>query len=52
VHEAGEARFQCSFSAGIAQWVDGENADTVLGRADAMLYRAKSTGRNRVEAAD
>lgn len=51
VHEAGIDRFQCSFSAGIAQWANGEGADTVLGRADSMLYRAKSAGRNRVEAA-
>lgn len=48
VHEAAGQRFQCSFSAGVAQWADGECADTVLGRADAMLYHAKTAGRNRV----
>ena len=48
VHEAADQRFQCSFSAGVAQWAEGECADTVLGRADAMLYQAKMGGRNRV----
>ena len=48
VHEAADQRFQCSFSAGVAQWAERECADTVLGRADAMLYQAKMGGRNRV----
>jgi diguanylate cyclase (GGDEF)-like protein len=48
VHEADGQRFQCSFSAGVALWGPGESADTVLGRADAMLYQAKMGGRNRV----
>lgn len=48
VHEAAGQRFQCSFSAGVAQWRGGESADAVLGRADAMLYQAKMGGRNRV----
>lgn len=48
VHEADGHRFQCSFSAGAAQWRPGESADTVLARADASLYAAKAAGRNRV----
>ena len=48
VHESADRRFQCSFSAGVALWGAGESADTVLGRADAMLYQAKAGGRNRV----
>lgn len=48
VHEAAGQRFQCSFSAGVAQWSAGEGADAVMGRADAMLYQAKAAGRNRV----
>ncbi|TAN60459.1 MAG: GGDEF domain-containing protein, partial [Magnetospirillum sp.] len=38
-------------SAGIAEAVDGEDADGVLGRADDALYEAKDAGRNRVVAA-
>lgn len=52
VHEAAGQRFQCSFSAGVAQWANGESADAVLNRADALLYQAKTAGRNRVAPAD
>ncbi|MDT8991876.1 diguanylate cyclase [Curvibacter sp. APW13] len=48
VHEAGEKRFQCSFSAGVAQWQTGDSADAVLACADERLYQAKTAGRNRV----
>ncbi|MGQ0709673.1 MAG: GGDEF domain-containing response regulator [Rhodoferax sp.] len=51
VHEAGVERFQCSFSAGVAQWRAGDSADAVLARADEQLYAAKRAGRNRVMAA-
>jgi diguanylate cyclase (GGDEF)-like protein len=37
-------------SIGVAEWQRGENADTLMHRADAGLYQAKRTGRNRVEA--
>jgi diguanylate cyclase (GGDEF)-like protein len=37
----------CSF--GVAQYVPGDTAQTVLARADRALYRAKIGGRNRVE---
>jgi len=35
-----------TISAGLAQWREGENAETVLRRADQALYRAKAAGRN------
>jgi diguanylate cyclase (GGDEF)-like protein len=38
-----------SASFGIAQGIEGDNPHTLLNRADMALYRAKHSGRNRVE---
>jgi diguanylate cyclase len=41
-------RVLITFSAGVAERMAGEHVDEVLPRADAALYEAKHTGRNRV----
>ena len=41
-----------TFSAGVTGWVPGESLDTVVARADAAMYRAKQSGKNRVERAE
>jgi diguanylate cyclase (GGDEF)-like protein len=38
-------------SAGVASWDGAENADSLVARADAALYEAKSAGRDRVVSA-
>ncbi len=46
--ESGKALGQVSFSAGVAQFVEGDNPRSVLRKADLALYEAKSKGRNMV----
>ncbi|MDP2101779.1 MAG: diguanylate cyclase [Methylotenera sp.] len=45
-------RVLITFSAGVAERVTGEDADSILPRADAALYLAKQSGRNRVIGAE
>ncbi len=40
-----------SFSAGLTQLAEGDNADSVFERADQALYQAKAAGRNQVHIA-
>ena len=40
------------FSAGVAQRCEGETAEQLIDRADGAMYRAKRSGRGRVEVAD
>ncbi len=48
VNTSGEAIGQVTASFGIAQLGEGDDADTLVKRADARLYEAKCAGRNRV----
>jgi diguanylate cyclase len=41
-------RLMLAFSAGVAQWRPGESLEQLMRRADASLYEAKKTGKNRV----
>lgn len=43
-------RFTCSF--GVSAWEAGDSLDMLLKRADIALYKAKTTGRNRVVKCD
>jgi len=47
--DRGKLTLTCSF--GVSEWEEGENIDQLLKRADAALYAAKTSGRNRVVAA-
>ncbi|WP_136069351.1 diguanylate cyclase [Modicisalibacter radicis] len=49
---ADQQSFACTYSAGVLQASAGNGVETLIGRADQRLYRAKSEGRNRVVAAD
>ena len=48
---ASDGRHATSASFGVAAWQSGDSADTLMGRADQALYRAKAAGRDRVEVA-
>ncbi|MFD2262087.1 diguanylate cyclase [Lacibacterium aquatile] len=52
VIETDHGRLVVTVSAGVTQGRPDDTADTLLLRADAALYRAKDTGRNRVCIAD
>jgi diguanylate cyclase len=43
-----QERLILTFSAGVAQWRNGETLEELMGRSDASLYEAKNTGKNRV----
>ncbi|WP_137937460.1 diguanylate cyclase [Chitinivorax sp. B] len=45
-------RLLITFSAGVARYRPGEEQDSVIGRADDAMYRAKKAGKNKVLAAD
>lgn len=44
----GGSTISYTFSAGIADWMPGENFQTFFERADRKLYAAKAAGRNRI----
>jgi PleD family two-component response regulator len=48
--EHGELSYTCSI--GLAQAIWGESATSLLARADAALYQAKTAGRDRICLAD
>jgi diguanylate cyclase (GGDEF)-like protein len=45
---AGASELRLTASFGVAQWQDGESYAQVFNRADAALYQAKNSGRDRV----
>ncbi len=51
VNSASELGSGCTVSLGVAQFQEGDTANTLLARGDAALYRAKECGRDRLELA-
>ncbi len=49
VAEAPPAGIPVTISLGVVAWRPGESGDTLIGRADDAMYRAKRNGRDRVE---
>lgn len=47
---ADESKILITFSAGASAWLPGESMDAVIERADAAMYEAKQTGKNKVVA--
>ena len=41
-----------SFSAGVVQYRPGDDADTMMAAADALMYEAKAQGRDQVRQRD
>jgi diguanylate cyclase (GGDEF)-like protein len=48
----GEESFATSLSIGVAEYRDGESAETLIHRVDQALYAAKHGGRNRITSAE
>lgn len=47
---ADESKILITFSAGASAWLPGESMDAAIERADAAMYEAKQTGKNKVVA--
>ncbi len=45
---AGDAKILITFSAGVTDWQPGEDLEAVVKRADAAMYEAKKSGKNKV----
>lgn len=43
-----QERIFVTFSAGVALWNEGESQDEIVARADAAMFKAKKSGKNRV----